>query len=164
VERKTIDGLLAEARSRLQRLMPTEAHAAAQRGAVVIDVRLEGDRERFGVPPRSIWIPLNVFEWRADPGSIYRDPRMGGTDTHLIVMCAEGYSSSLAAARLLDFGWNKATDVIGGFEAWIEAGLPLESCVVREDWRVGDRPYDHPAGANGTGCRTPVLDEGDSPG
>jgi rhodanese-related sulfurtransferase len=122
----TIDALLAEARAQLQRVSPTEAAAAVERGALLVDIRTERQRERDGVVPGALFIPRNVLEWRCDPSSEWRDPEAAQPERHLIVMCNEGYQSSLAAATLKLLGLTAATDLIGGFQAWRGSGLPVE--------------------------------------
>jgi rhodanese-related sulfurtransferase len=122
----TIDELLAEARSQLNRLSPDETRVAVEGGALLIDIRSEVQRERDGVISGSHFIPRNVFEWRCDPSSEYRDMEVvGGPDRQLIVMCDEGYQSSLAAVTLHRFGFADASDMIGGFQAWRNAGLEV---------------------------------------
>jgi rhodanese-related sulfurtransferase len=126
--RTTVDELLADARARLRRVTPGEARAAAARGALLIDIRAESQRERDGVIPGARYIARNVLEWRCDPSSEWRDPEV--TDQpgrQLIVMCDAGYQSSLAAALLQRFGFGDATDVIGGFQAWREQGFEVTS-------------------------------------
>jgi rhodanese-related sulfurtransferase len=122
----TADQLLAEARRGLDRLEPHEAAAAISRGAVLIDVRSELQRERDGIVPGSVFFPRNVLEWRCDPASPARDERVCDPARQLIVMCDEGYQSSLAAANLKRLGFERATDLAGGFRAWRAAGLPVE--------------------------------------
>jgi rhodanese-related sulfurtransferase len=124
--RKTIDELLAEARAGLARVGPQEACDAVRRGAVLVDIRSEAQRAADGVVPAAIWFPRNVLEWRCDPSSEARDARVGGLERHVIVMCDEGYQSSLAAASLQQLGFARATDLAGGFQAWRAAGLPVE--------------------------------------
>jgi rhodanese-related sulfurtransferase len=125
--RKTIDQLLAEARGRLERLEPDEALAAQRDGALLIDTRSSEERAREGVIPGALHIPRTVLEWRLDPDNdpAHRSPYVGGLDQQLVVVCAHGYSSSLAAATLQDLGFARATDVAGGFVAWKEQGLPV---------------------------------------
>jgi rhodanese-related sulfurtransferase len=125
--RWTIDQLLAEARSRLERLEPGEALAAQQSGALLIDTRSSDERAREGVIPGALHIPRTVLEWRLDPDNdpSHRSPFVDGLDRQLVVVCAHGYSSSLAAATLQDLGFARATDVAGGFVAWKEQGLPV---------------------------------------
>jgi rhodanese-related sulfurtransferase len=122
----TIDDLLDKARRRLVRLDPAQAGAAMADGALLIDIRSESQRARDGVVPGSIFVARNVLEWRCDPSSPHRDPAIDGRRQQLIVMCNEGYQSSLAAATLQDLGLTSATDLDGGFQAWKAAGLPVE--------------------------------------
>jgi rhodanese-related sulfurtransferase len=122
----TIDELLAEARRRLTRLDPDEAAAAVRDGALIIDIRSESQRAADGVVPGAVFIPRNVLEWRCDPDSAHRDPGFDGRVRQLVVMCNEGYQSSLAAATLHELGLTRATDLVGGFQAWRAAGLPVE--------------------------------------
>ncbi len=123
--RRTIAEMLEEARTSLHRLEPEEAHAAAQNGAVLIDVRCADDRAATGVIPGALPIPLSVLEWRLDPDSESRHPAVDAGRGRVILICAHGYSSSLAARRLQELGLDDATDVIGGFEAWKAHGLPV---------------------------------------
>jgi rhodanese-related sulfurtransferase len=120
-----IDDLLARSRAGLDRLMPEAARAAAGEGAVIVDTRPIEQRRAQGLVPGAVVVPRNVLEWRADPTSGYADERLDGR--LLIVMCAEGYASSLAAASLQGIGL-RATDMVGGFEAWRDAELPVEPC------------------------------------
>ena len=120
---KSADDMLAEARSALERLEPEEASSAVGGGAVLVDIRAESQRERDGVVPGALYIPRNVLEWRCDPASSWRDERVGGPERQVIVMCDEGYQSSLAAANLKQLGLERATDLAGGFQAWRAAGL-----------------------------------------
>jgi rhodanese-related sulfurtransferase len=113
-----IDELLEEARARLDRVDPAEAAEAMAGGAALVDIRAESQRARDGVVPDAIFIPRNVLEWRFE-----RLSQAG----RVIVMCDEGYQSSLAAAVLQDLGLEDATDLAGGFQAWREAGLPVTS-------------------------------------
>jgi rhodanese-related sulfurtransferase len=124
---RTIDELLAEARSRLTRLDPHEAAAAIRDGALLIDIRSESQRAADGVVPGSLFVARNVLEWRCDPSSEHRDPRIDGRERQLILMCNEGYQSSLAAATLHHLGLTRTTDLAGGFQAWRAAGLPVET-------------------------------------
>jgi rhodanese-related sulfurtransferase len=131
-ERKTIDVLLEECRQRLERLSPDEALGAMAEGATLIDIRSESQRERDGVIPGAHFVPRNVLEWRLDPASGYSDPALGDSlDRRLIVVCDEGFQSSLAAAELQDLGFRRATDIDGGFQAWRAAGLAVEPCAQR---------------------------------
>jgi rhodanese-related sulfurtransferase len=120
----TVEQLLAEARGRLRRLSPAEAHAATRDGALLIDIRSESQRGRDGMLPGARVIARNVLEWRLDPSSPHRDPECAKPGVEVILICNEGYQSSLAAATVKRFGI-EATDVIGGFQAWRDAGLPV---------------------------------------
>jgi rhodanese-related sulfurtransferase len=123
---KTVDDLVVEARAMLMRLTPEQALEGLEHGALLVDVRTTEQRAEHGVIPGAVPIGLNVLEWRLDPSSEWRIPQATGHDLRVIVFCQEGYSSSLAAARLQSLGLSRATDVIGGFEAWRDAGLPVE--------------------------------------
>jgi rhodanese-related sulfurtransferase len=122
----TVDDMLERARSRLDRVAPESAPAEIESGAVLIDIRSELQRERDGVVPEALYFPRNVLEWRCDPDCEARDPRVGGFDRRVIVMCDAGYQSSLAAVSLQELGFERATDLEGGFQAWRAAGLPVE--------------------------------------
>jgi rhodanese-related sulfurtransferase len=124
--RPTIDDLLAEARIGLDRLEPAAAQAAIEAGALLVDTRCEELRRADGIVPGSVHVPLSVLFWRLDPASGYDDPALSDLERQVILICAEGYSSSLAAATLRQLGFERATDVVGGFEAWRTAGLPVE--------------------------------------
>jgi rhodanese-related sulfurtransferase len=126
VGRLTADDLLAEARRGLDRLTPLDAASAMSAGALLVDVRSELQRERDGIVPGSVFFPRNALEWRCDPASPLWDERVSDLGRWLIVMCDEGYQSSLAAANLRRLGFERATDLAGGFQAWREAGLPVE--------------------------------------
>jgi rhodanese-related sulfurtransferase len=119
--------LLAAARRGVRRLTPHEAAAAAGRGALLVDTRTEAQRRRQGEVPGALVIDRTVLEWRLDPCSEARIPEATGPDLEVVVLCRQGYSSSLAAASLRQVGLHRATDVVGGIEAWIAAGLPLTS-------------------------------------
>jgi len=124
--RRTIDETLAAARARLRRLTPEEAALAIGDGATLVDTR-DGDvRAREGRIPGAVHAPLSVLEWRVDPYSGHQNPALAGKEDRLILICREGYSSSLAAIRLHELGFVNTTDVIGGFAAWVAAGLPVE--------------------------------------
>jgi rhodanese-related sulfurtransferase len=124
---KTVDQLLEQARAGLERLGPVEARDAMASGAVLVDIRAESQRGRDGQVPDAVFIPRNVLEWRCDPRSDHRDERVSDPERRLIVMCNEGYQSSLAAAALRELGLERATDLAGGFQAWRAAGLPILS-------------------------------------
>jgi rhodanese-related sulfurtransferase len=114
---RTIDEILAEARARLTRVTPAEADAARERGAVIVDIRPAAQREAEGELPFAVVIERNVLEWRFDPASDASLP-IASHDLEVVVLCQEGYTSSLAAAALQDLGVHRATDVIGGYAAW----------------------------------------------
>ena len=114
-----ITNVLAEARERITRWSPTGAAAS---DGLIVDTRANDERARDGIVPGSVHVPLSVLEWRADQSSGFANPALA--DRTLIVMCAHGYSSSLAAARLIDLDVD-AGDLDGGFAAWQEAGLPV---------------------------------------
>jgi rhodanese-related sulfurtransferase len=129
VTRTTIDDLLRHARSRLERLEPAEALAAQEAGALLIDIRSGEERRRRGVIPGAVHMPRTVLEWRLDPDADpdFRSPHIHGLDQHLVLVCSGGFSTSLAAATLQDLGFTHATDLVGGFEAWAAAGLPVSA-------------------------------------
>jgi rhodanese-related sulfurtransferase len=122
---RTIDEVLAEARQRLRRLDPAETYEAMGHGAVLVDIRTQAQRAEQGRVPGSVHVERNVLEWRFDPQSEARLPQATGYDVQVIVMCVEGYTSSLAAVALQDLGLASATDLDGGFRAWGKAGLPV---------------------------------------
>jgi rhodanese-related sulfurtransferase len=123
---RSIAQLLAEARARLDRLSPLRASRAAREGAVLVDIRPAAQRAAEGEIPGALIVERNVLEWRFDPASDARLPQ-ASYDLRVIVVCSEGYTSSLAAAALLDLGVRQATDLDGGFQAWQAAGLPTVS-------------------------------------
>jgi rhodanese-related sulfurtransferase len=119
--------MLADARAGLTRLAPEEARRALGGGAALVDIRSEVERARDGVVPGSTFVARNVLEWRLAPQSACRDPALARADLLVMLMCDEGYQSSLAAATLQELGLEHATDVVGGFQAWRAAGLPVSS-------------------------------------
>jgi len=124
--KKTVDELLADARAKLDRLDPREAQAAVESGeALIVDIRADSQRAADGVVPGAAFIPRNVIEWRVDPATDYGDERLT-SGKRVVVMCNEGYQSSLVAATLQDLGLEGATDLAGGFQAWRGAELPVE--------------------------------------
>ncbi|HEY1455667.1 MAG TPA: rhodanese-like domain-containing protein [Candidatus Dormibacteraeota bacterium] len=124
----TIDDVLERARARLVRVEASQAAIEQAAGALLVDTRTESQRKASGEIPGALVIDRTVLEWRLDPTSPSRIPEATAHDIRVVVICAEGYSSSLAAASLQDLGLVNATDVIGGFEAWIAAGLPIADC------------------------------------
>jgi rhodanese-related sulfurtransferase len=121
-----IDDLLAKARTRLERLDPEQARDALAKGARLIDIRGDYQRAADGEVPGAVHVPRNVLEWRLDPECDHRDEALARPDATIVLMCNEGYQSSLAAATLQDLGLPRATDLEGGFQAWRAAGLPVE--------------------------------------
>lgn len=124
-----VEALLALARARIERLEPPAAWDAAASGdAVLVDIRCDDDRRRTGVVPGSFHIPRTVLEWRLEPEGAWRNPHVP-TDRSFLLLCSDGFSSSLAAASLVDLGLPRSGDVIGGFRAWQSAGLPVHGAV-----------------------------------
>jgi rhodanese-related sulfurtransferase len=123
---RTIDDMLAAARSRLDRLGPRRACEAVEQGALLVDIRPAAQRAAEGEIPGALVIERNVLEWRLDPASSTRLPE-ASYDLRVIVFCSEGYTSSLAAAALQELGLWRATDLDGGFRAWQRAALPVTS-------------------------------------
>ena len=122
---RTVEQLLAEARAQLERVTPADAAERQKHGALIIDVRIEEPRQRDGTVPGARVISLNHLEWRLDPTSSSRIAEARDHDVDVVLLCDEGYCSSLAAARLQALGLHRATDVVGGFQAWRAAGLPI---------------------------------------
>ena len=120
---RSIDEVLAEARSRIVRLLPEEAAARMAAGALLVDIRPAAQRAREGDVPAALVIERNVLEWRCDPTSDARLPEATGDDVEWVILCSEGYTSSLAAAALLDLGLHRATDVAGGYHALKATGV-----------------------------------------
>lgn len=118
-----IDKVLDAARDRLQRLPANAVPAALERGAVLVDIRPQAQRDREGNVPAALVIERNVLEWRCDPTSDARLPEAVDDDVEWVVLCSEGYTSSLAAASLMDLGLHKATDVVGGYHALKAEGV-----------------------------------------
>ncbi|MEI5101225.1 rhodanese-like domain-containing protein [Streptomyces sp. PmtG] len=122
-----IDELLARVRSGLDRVTPPEAHAISRSGGLLVDIRYAELRDRDGLIPEALVVERNELEWRLDPQGSHRAPEAVGHDLRIIVVCNEGYASSLAAHSLHQLGLRRATDLIGGFQAWRAAGLPVAS-------------------------------------
>jgi rhodanese-related sulfurtransferase len=123
---RTIDELLADARLGLDRLTPGQASAEIAAGALLVDIRPAAQRAAEGEVPGALIVERNVLEWRFDPASPARLPQ-ARYDLRIIILCSEGYTSSLAAAALRQLGVRAATDLDGGFRAWSAAGLPTQS-------------------------------------
>lgn len=116
---------LERARVGLERLTPERAFDELRGGALLVDTRTFEQRRVQGDVPGALRIDRTVFEWRLDPTGPWCIPEVSGVDARIIVMCRQGFSSSLAAASLQAIGLARATDIIGGFEAWRDAGLPV---------------------------------------
>ena len=129
----TLGELFDDARARIERLEPADAQAAAAAGGLIVDIRSEPSRERDGIVPGSLHVPRTVLEWRCEPGGRWRNPHMGDVERRVIVLCGQGYSSVFAAAMLAQLGYARACDVVGGFEAWREAGLPVGLAPARRE-------------------------------
>ncbi|MFE9393714.1 rhodanese-like domain-containing protein [Streptomyces flavidovirens] len=124
-EHTGIDEVLARVREGLDRIGPQEAYDAAAAGALLVDIRYAALRERDGLIPGALVVERNELEWRLDPQGSHRAPEATGHDLRVVVICNEGYASSLAAASLRQLGLHRATDLDGGFQAWRAAGLPV---------------------------------------
>ncbi len=121
-----VDQLLARARARLVRVDAARAAEELAAGALLIDIRPAEQRAAQGDIPGATVIDRNVLEWRLDPASPWHMASVGDHVERIILICAEGFQSSLAAANLQEMGLVNATDVIGGFESWAAAGLPVD--------------------------------------
>ncbi|MFF1346701.1 rhodanese-like domain-containing protein [Streptomyces sp. NPDC058322] len=121
-----IDELLEQVRAGYVRVGPQETTAAAADGALLVDIRYAELRERDGLIPGALVVERNELEWRLDPRGSHRAPQAVSHDLRIVVICNEGYASSLAVASLRQLGLHRATDLIGGFQAWRAAGLPVE--------------------------------------
>jgi rhodanese-related sulfurtransferase len=120
----SVDQLLERARASYIRASAHEAAKLQADGALLVDTRPAAQRAEFGEIPGALVIERNVLEWRLDPTSPHRYSAVTGPDQHVVVICQAGYASSLAAASLRQLGLANATDLVGGFEAWAQAGLP----------------------------------------
>jgi rhodanese-related sulfurtransferase len=123
---RTIADVLAAARTRIRRLDPEQTQQAVTRGAVLVDIRPIWQRAEHGQIPGALFIERNHLEWRLDPASDARITQAADHDVEVIVACQEGYTSSLAAAALVDLGLHRTADLEGGFFAWRDRGLPTE--------------------------------------
>lgn len=121
-----IDELLERVRAGYERVGPRGAYEAARTGgALLVDIRYAALRERDGLIPGALVVERNELEWRLDPRGSHRLPEATSHDLRVVVVCNEGYASSLAAESLHRLGLHRATDLAGGFQAWREAGLPV---------------------------------------
>lgn len=149
--RKTIDELLEGARRALPpRVSPAEAVAALREGALLVDIREDDQRRRDGLMRGATVMPRNALEWRCDPASQWRHPAIHGYEQRIILVCNEGFQSSLAAATLQQLGLRRATDMQGGFVAWKAAGLPVDPFTpARRAARSGSRSREPRSGTGG---------------
>jgi len=123
-----IDELLERVRAGLDRVKAEAAHHAARAGeALLVDIRYAALRERDGLIPGALVVERNELEWRLDPQGSHRAPEATSHDLHVVIVCNEGYASSLAAVSLRQLGLHRATDLVGGFQAWRAAGLPVNT-------------------------------------
>ncbi|MGW9052017.1 rhodanese-like domain-containing protein [[Kitasatospora] papulosa] len=120
-----IDELLEQVRAAYERVDPEEAVTAAAEGALLVDIRYAALREKDGLIPGALVVERNELEWRLDPQGSHRAPQATSHDLRVVVICNEGYASSLAVASLHQLGLHRATDLTGGFQAWRAAGLPV---------------------------------------
>ena len=141
---KTVDELLAQARATLpHRPSPAEALCAQANGALLVDIRGD-DQRRDGLIPGAVVVPRNSLEWHCDPASEWRHPAITRWDLHIILICQQGYQSSLAAATLQQLGLIHASDLDGGFTARAAAGLPVIALTVGQDPSGSRRPDGSP--------------------
>ncbi|WP_446040086.1 rhodanese-like domain-containing protein [Streptomyces sp. SID1121] len=124
-ERVGIDELLERVREGLDRVEAREAFEAAEGGALLVDIRYQALRERDGLIPGALVVERNELEWRLDPQGSHRAAEATSHDLRVVVICNEGYASSLAAVSLRQLGLHRATDLVGGFQAWKAEGLPV---------------------------------------
>lgn len=127
-EPRSLEEIIDRASRAITRLEPLEAFRAAEATGLIVDIRAQDARDGCGVIPGSLHIPRTVLEWRAAPDSAWRSPYLGDLDQQLILICDHGYSSILAAENLVELGFRRASDVIGGFEAWNSLDLPVVPC------------------------------------
>ncbi|KOG50986.1 sulfurtransferase [Streptomyces griseoflavus] len=120
-----VDALLEAARAGLDRVTPHQAAEIQRDGGLLVDIRYAELRERDGIIPGALIVERNELEWRLDPTGAHRAPQATGHDLPVVVVCNEGYASSLAAVSLSQLGLYRATDLVGGFQAWRAAGLPV---------------------------------------
>jgi rhodanese-related sulfurtransferase len=124
---KSADGLVARAREDIERVTPQRALECQREGALLVDIRPAQQRATYGVVPGALIIERNVLEWRLDPTGEHKLPEVTSHEQHVLILCQQGYASSLAAASLAALGFRRPGDVIGGFDAWKDAGLPTKA-------------------------------------
>ena len=146
--RESIEDLRRRVQGQIRRLEPVEALAVAADGALIVDLRSYDERDRSGVIPGSVHIPRSVLEWRLDPDSPYRNSAVADLERRLILVCADGYSSSLAVTSLERLGFVGVGDVVGGFNGWAAAGLETCPAPPRPEGLAGMSP---PAGRGADG-------------
>ena len=139
-----ISRLLEESRVELDRVLPCDLAAVQAAGALVVDIRPAEQRERDGDLPNAVVIDRNVLEWRLDPSSPHRLPIADDRDRRIILVCNEGYSSSLAASTLQRLGLANATDLCGGYQAW--RAMSTDPVEWSQSWRQTQPGSDDPAG------------------
>jgi len=137
---KTVDKLLTDVRDRYERIDPEPALEEQRAGAVIVDTRCYEQRKEHGLIPGALLMERNVMEWRLDPDSDYHEPWVENHETRVIVVCQQGFGSSMAVRSLLDMGLVRATDMAGGFEAWRQGGLPIEPHSAEADERARQGP------------------------
>ena len=123
--RYDVNQLLADSRRRISRLSPSQLQQALVAGILVIDTRAETDRQREGMIPGSVPVPLSILLWRLDPAAESTNPKLNDLNEAKVIVCGDGYSSSWAAATLADLGFTAISDLDGGFHAWAAEGLPV---------------------------------------
>ena len=126
-ERRSVDALLDEARGQIERYTAEDARRHQRQGAWLIDIRPIAQRTQYGAVPDALVIERNVLEWRLDPQCAHRLPEACSYQRRIIILCQQGYASSMAAASVRSLGYTHVADVIGGFDAWKQAGLPVSS-------------------------------------
>jgi rhodanese-related sulfurtransferase len=146
-EPRSLAQIIDEVSKVVTRLGPFEAFHAAEATGLIVDIRAQDARDSRGVIPGSLHIPRTVLEWRVAPDSAWRSPFVGDVDQHLILICDHGYSSVLAAGNLVELGFRRASDVVGGFEAWESVDLPVVPC--RRPSLSGELPGMAPPEPNG---------------
>ncbi|HEX3563816.1 MAG TPA: rhodanese-like domain-containing protein [Acidimicrobiales bacterium] len=123
----TADELVAQARRRISRIVPAELEPLAAAGGLIVDIRPVAQRAEEGELPGALIIERNVLEWRLDPSGDHRIPQVTGYEQPVVVVCSEGYASSLAADTVRALGYKRAADLVGGYQAWaawVAAGRP----------------------------------------
>ena len=114
----SVDDLVERARRRIRRVGPHELEGLIAEGGLVVDIRPAEQRLTEGMLPGAVVVERNVLEWRLDPHSEHRLPGVGDVHQPVVVVCSAGYASSLAAASLVDLGYERAADLVGGYQAW----------------------------------------------